>query len=78
FIGNHSSGKMGFALAESLAEAGAKVILISGPVNLSPIHPAIELQKVITADEMYEACIRNFPECNGAILSAAVADYKPL
>lgn len=77
FIGNYSSGKMGFALAEVCAEAGAKVFLISGPVSLKPVHQSIEHIPVRTAEQMLEACLKIFKLVNGAILSAAVADYRP-
>jgi phosphopantothenoylcysteine decarboxylase/phosphopantothenate--cysteine ligase len=77
FIGNFSSGKMGYALAEAFAEAGAQVILVSGPVSLSLEHPAVEIIRVTTAREMYESCLAVFPRCHIAILSAAVADYTP-
>jgi len=75
FIGNRSSGKMGYALAEELANRGAKVILVSGPVNISCTHSNIQLVKVNTAAEMYYACHQYFASCNIAILAAAVADF---
>ena len=68
---------MGFAIAESLAEAGAKVDLIAGPVAISIKHPNINRTDVMSGQEMYEACISIFPDCDGAIMSAAVADYTP-
>jgi phosphopantothenoylcysteine decarboxylase / phosphopantothenate---cysteine ligase len=77
FIGNHSTGKMGYAIAESLAEKGARVILVSGPTQLEINHPCISVIKVVSALQMYDACIANFKQCNTAILSAAVADFKP-
>jgi len=77
FIGNFSSGKMGYALAEAFAGAGARVILVSGPVSLSPEHPSIEIIRVTTAREMLEKCLAVFPRCDIAILAAAVADYTP-
>lgn len=77
FIGNYSSGKMGFALAEECAERGAEVILIAGPVSLNTIHPNIKRIDVESANEMYEAAIREFPTADTAILCAAVADYRP-
>ena len=77
FIGNYSTGKMGFAIAESLANNGAKVKLISGPVGIQSNHSNIELTKVESASEMYDACMEVFPNCDGAIMSAAVADYTP-
>jgi len=78
FIGNYSSGKMGFALAEKLASAGSRVILVCGPVQLQSHHPSIERIDVTTADEMYEECVNCFGLCDGAIMTAAVADYAPL
>ena len=77
FIGNYSSGKMGFALAQALADAGAEVELVSGPTSLSVNHPRIHRTSVESAREMYAAATEAFPRCNGAILSAAVADYRP-
>ena len=77
FIGNHSTGKMGYALAETLASRGAEVKLVSGPSALETSHPQIELIRCITAHEMNEHCQRIFPEMDIAILSAAVADYRP-
>jgi phosphopantothenoylcysteine decarboxylase/phosphopantothenate--cysteine ligase len=69
---------MGFAIAEALAEQSAKVFLISGPVHIDIKHPNIELIKVLSAQEMYEQTLQIFPNTNGAIMSAAVADYSPL
>ena len=77
FIGNYSSGKMGFALAQALADAGAEVELVSGPTFLSINHPRIHRTSIESAREMYAAATEVFPRCNGAILSAAVADYRP-
>jgi phosphopantothenoylcysteine decarboxylase / phosphopantothenate---cysteine ligase len=77
YIGNHSSGKMGFALAEEAAERGAQVQLISGPVSLSAKHPNIHLISVNTADEMHQAAEKIFPKTDIAIFAAAVADFKP-
>jgi len=78
FIGNNSSGKMGIALSQELAARGAEVALVMGPTPLSPIGNNIHLIKVNTAEEMYEACIAEFPKTDVAIMSAAVADYTPL
>jgi phosphopantothenoylcysteine decarboxylase/phosphopantothenate--cysteine ligase len=75
FIGNHSSGKMGYALAEELANQGAEVELVSGSVTMEPKHPNIHLHNVTTAAEMFELSKKLFPTCNGAIMAAAVADY---
>ncbi len=77
FIGNYSSGKMGYAIAEELAEQGAEVILVSGPTHLTSQSSLINTIQVQTAKEMYEQCIKYFPNCDAAIMSAAVADYKP-
>ena len=77
FIGNYSSGKMGFALAEALAEADYAVELVTGPSACKTQHPAIHRTDVESAREMYEAATRLFPDCQAAILSAAVADYRP-
>jgi phosphopantothenoylcysteine decarboxylase/phosphopantothenate--cysteine ligase len=75
FIGNHSSGKMGVAIARELADRGAQVDLILGPSSLEIDIPGVELTRVQTAAEMYEACISRFPTADIAIMAAAVADY---
>lgn len=75
FIGNRSSGKMGYAIAEELANKGAKVFLVSGPVNITTKNNNIVLVKVQTAEEMYLACHKYFKEMDIAILAAAVADF---
>ncbi len=77
FIGNQSSGKMGYAIATELADRGAKIKLVSGPVKISVSHPNIEIVKVTSADQMYDAALKLFPSCNAAIMCAAVADFKP-
>lgn len=77
FIGNYSTGKMGFALAHECAARGAEVILLSGPVSLSTPHPSIERINVESAQEMYAKAQEFFPSCSAAILCAAVADYRP-
>jgi phosphopantothenoylcysteine decarboxylase/phosphopantothenate--cysteine ligase len=77
FIGNHSSGKMGFAIAEAAASLGAEVILVSGPVSIRTDHSNVELISVTSAEEMYKACMDHFTDSDIAILSAAVADYRP-
>ena len=77
FIGNYSTGKMGFALAHECAARGAEVILLSGPVSLSTPHPSIERIDVESAQEMYAKAQEFFPSCSAAILCAAVADYRP-
>lgn len=77
FIGNYSSGKMGFALAEECANRGAEVILVAGPVSIKVNHPNITRVDVESAEEMYNASIRVFPSVDTAILCAAVADFRP-
>lgn len=77
FIGNYSSGKMGYAIAEECASRGAEVVLVSGPTSLNVHNSNIKLVKVNSAREMYEACNQEFPQCNAAVLSAAVADFTP-
>lgn len=77
FIGNHSSGKMGFDIATCAANHGANVILVSGPTHLSVNNNLIQLVRVQTAQQMYEACHQYFPNSNVAIAAAAVADYRP-
>ncbi|MBC3541348.1 phosphopantothenoylcysteine decarboxylase [Rufibacter sediminis] len=77
FIGNHSTGKMGFALARCLAEAGAEVSLVSGPTALTLDHALVHITPVMTADEMFAACAKVAPEADLWIFAAAVADYKP-
>ena len=77
FIGNYSSGKMGFALAEALAHHGVEVELVAGPTALKCSHPKIHRTDVESAREMYDAATTVFPQCQAAILAAAVADYRP-
>ena len=77
FIGNWSTGKMGFALAEECAARGADVTLIAGPVSLTTEHPNIKRIDVKSAHQMYEAAMQNFPDSDAAILCAAVADFTP-
>ena len=76
FIGNYSSGKMGFALAEECSRRGAKVVLIAGPVSLTCTEN-IQRVDVESCKEMYKAAVGEFPNCNAAILCAAVADFRP-
>ena len=76
FIGNHSSGKMGYAIAQEAANRGAEVILVSGPVELQANHPNIKIIRVNSADQMAEECFNAFPACDVGIMAAAVADYK--
>jgi len=78
FVGNYSSGKMGFALAEACAKQGAEVTLITGPVNMRAKHPAINRINVESAEEMYKAVLLKFDKMDGAILCAAVADFTPV
>ena len=77
FIGNYSTGKMGYAIAEEAASRGAEVMLVSGPVDIMPRHPAIHLVKVESAREMLAACEEHFPTTDYAVMCAAVADYAP-
>jgi phosphopantothenoylcysteine decarboxylase/phosphopantothenate--cysteine ligase len=77
FIGNHSSGKMGIAIARELAVRGADVHLVLGPSSQNPDIPGVTLQRVTSAAEMFNACIEKFTTTDIAILSAAVADYTP-
>ncbi|MEP6262060.1 MAG: bifunctional phosphopantothenoylcysteine decarboxylase/phosphopantothenate--cysteine ligase CoaBC [Gillisia sp.] len=77
FIGNHSSGKMGFELANEAAKLGAEVVLISGPTHLKPGNESIRLIRVVSAGEMYDAVHGEYKDSNVVIAAAAVADYKP-
>ena len=77
FISNHSSGKMGYAIAQELLDRGAYVILVSGKTELRPPEGA-HFVDVTTAEEMYQAAITIFESCNGAVMCAAVADYTPV
>lgn len=77
FIGNYSTGKMGFALAEACAERGAEVQLVAGPVHLMTENPHVHRTNVESAAEMYEASVQLFPTMDAAILCAAVADFTP-
>ena len=76
YISNRSSGKMGYAMAEAAIEAGHGVVLISGPVSLTPPRGA-KLISVLTSDEMYDAVHRHVGDCDVLVMCAAVADYKP-
>ena len=78
FIGNHSSGRMGYAIAEVFAEAGAEVHLVSGPVDIETRHPEIKTTYVSSASEMFEACKMLIVNMDIAIFSAAVADFTPV
>jgi phosphopantothenoylcysteine decarboxylase/phosphopantothenate--cysteine ligase len=77
YIGNYSSGKMGYAIANEAASQGAEVILVSGPVDDLAIHPGVTLLQTKTAEDMHNICLRHFEDCNILIMAAAVADYKP-
>jgi phosphopantothenoylcysteine decarboxylase/phosphopantothenate--cysteine ligase len=78
FIGNYSSGKMGFAIAESCARQGAEVTLITGPVQQSLRNKSIRRINVESAEEMYKAAMQHFEQADGAVLCAAVADFTPI
>ncbi|WP_295770196.1 bifunctional phosphopantothenoylcysteine decarboxylase/phosphopantothenate--cysteine ligase CoaBC [uncultured Mucilaginibacter sp.] len=78
FIGNHSSGKMGFAIAAQLANRGAKVMLVTGPTAEKLLHHNIERIDVVSAHEMLNACVDRFSSADICVMSAAVADYTPL
>ena len=78
FIGNFSSGKMGFEIAKQASSLGAKVHLISGPSNEIIDDENISLERIVSADEMYKACMKIFPSIDICIMSAAVSDFKPL
>jgi phosphopantothenoylcysteine decarboxylase/phosphopantothenate--cysteine ligase len=77
FIGNHSSGKMGYDIALEAAKKGAKVVLVSGPSNQKISHENVEIVKVMSALEMYDACHKVFSEVDVVVAAAAVADYRP-
>jgi len=77
FIGNYSSGKMGYAIAEECAKRGANVKLVSGPVSITISDPSIEVISVNSASEMYSESVDRFIDCDAAILAAAVADFTP-
>ncbi len=78
FIGNYSSGKMGYALAEECAERGAEVVLISGPVSIKAHHPSINVVSVESAQQVHDAALSAFADSDAAIMCAAVADYAPV
>lgn len=78
FIGNYSSGKMGYALAEECAERGAEVVLISGPVSIKAHHPSIKVVSVESAQQMHDVALSAFADSDAAIMCAAVADYAPV
>lgn len=78
FIGNYSSGKMGYALADEAAARGARVVVVSGPVAVRAENPSVEVRHVESACEMLAECEKVFPEADIAIMAAAVADYAPV
>ncbi|MFM7023808.1 MAG: bifunctional phosphopantothenoylcysteine decarboxylase/phosphopantothenate--cysteine ligase CoaBC [Flavobacteriales bacterium] len=78
FIGNHSSGKMGVAVAEELARNGAEVTLVIGPSDITTIVPGIKRIDVLSAEEMYKQCTSAFEKMDIAVMAAAVADYSPV
>jgi phosphopantothenoylcysteine decarboxylase / phosphopantothenate---cysteine ligase len=77
YVSNHSSGKMGYALAEKFLELGAEVIIVSGPVNIELQRPRLRIIKVNSANEMYLVCCKVFEKTDIAVFAAAVADYRP-
>ena len=77
FIGNHSTGKMGYAIAETFANLGASVTLVSGPTSLNIQHPHVRIIRTTSAAEMADVCVKTFPVADITVLSAAVADYRP-
>jgi phosphopantothenoylcysteine decarboxylase/phosphopantothenate--cysteine ligase len=77
FIGNHSSGKMGFDIAKAAADQGAEVVLVSGPTHLKLEHSLIKMVHVTSSEEMYNACHKYFDGVDAAVAAAAVADYRP-
>ncbi len=77
FIGNYSSGKMGISIAKSLAAKGAEVELVCGPISEVPQMNRVNITHVVSTSEMYSACIKLFPRMDGAVMAAAVADFKP-
>ncbi len=78
FIGNYSTGKMGFALAQVCADAGVEVLLVAGPVQQFIEHPHVKRIDVESAQQMYDVVMEHFPTCDGAVLCAAVADFTPI
>ncbi|MFO7620402.1 MAG: phosphopantothenoylcysteine decarboxylase [Bacteroidales bacterium] len=77
FLSNHSSGRMGIAVADAAADSGAEVILVLGPVNIRPANSNVKVIDVVDAESMANECISRFPESDIAILAAAVADFTP-
>lgn len=77
FIGNHSTGKMGFDIAKAAADEGAEVILVTGPTHLQMSHSSVKVVNVTSSEEMYHACHEYFDNVDAAVAAAAVADYRP-
>ncbi|MEP0133820.1 MAG: bifunctional phosphopantothenoylcysteine decarboxylase/phosphopantothenate--cysteine ligase CoaBC [Eudoraea sp.] len=77
FVGNHSSGLMGFELANAAAKLGAEIVLVSGPSGLTTNNPSIEIVRVVSAQEMFNAVHKYYNECDIAVCAAAVSDYRP-
>lgn len=77
FVGNHSSGLMGFELANAAANLGGEIVLVSGPSNLTAKNPSIEIVRVVSAQEMFNAVHKYYDDCNIVIAAAAVSDYRP-
>ncbi|SHM08316.1 phosphopantothenate--cysteine ligase family flavoprotein [Chitinophaga sp. CF418] len=77
YISNHSSGKMGIAIADALAAAGAEVTLVLGPTGLSAVNPTISTIRVVTAEEMFNSSAAHFAQADVIVMAAAVADYRP-
>ncbi|MCF6403948.1 bifunctional phosphopantothenoylcysteine decarboxylase/phosphopantothenate synthase [Chitinophaga filiformis] len=77
YISNHSSGKMGIAIADALAAAGAEVTLVLGPTGLSAVHPAVNTIRVVTAEDMFNGSAAHFAQADVIVMAAAVADYRP-
>ncbi|MGQ2984712.1 bifunctional phosphopantothenoylcysteine decarboxylase/phosphopantothenate--cysteine ligase CoaBC [Flavobacterium sp.] len=77
FIGNHSTGKMGFDIAKAAADEGAEVVLVTGPTHLKLEHQMVKVVRVTSSEEMYHACHEYFDDADAAVAAAAVADYRP-
>lgn len=77
FIGNHSTGKMGFDIANEAAKRGAEVLLITGPTSLKTNNPAVQVKHIVSANDMYQACHEAFQTADIVIGAAAIADYRP-